>query len=70
MRFIPTTKLPLDCLKTSVLLDTLQELTNLHESAMLNTTRVFLEQEMSMIHGELDSRDEIDAAWGQERPMM
>lgn len=70
MMFVPTTKLPLDCLKTSVLLDTLQELTNLHESAMLNTTRVFLEQEIAMIHGELDCREETNNAWGQERPMM
>jgi len=65
MRFLPTTKLPLDCLKTSVLLDTLQELTNLHEGAMLDTTRIFLEQQIIMIHAELDCREDNNA-WGQE----
>lgn len=65
MRFKPVTKLPLDRLKTSALLDTLQELTNLHEGAMLDTTRIFLEQQMTLIHAELDCREDNNA-WGQE----
>jgi hypothetical protein len=58
MRFTPETKLPLEDLRTQSLLDVLQELVNLHESAMLSTTRVFLEQQIVLIHAEIDAREE------------
>lgn len=64
MRFTPETKLPLGDLKTQALLDTLEELVNLHDSAMLPVTRVFLEQQIVRVHRELDTRDETNKAWG------
>jgi hypothetical protein len=63
MKFTPNTTLPIDQLKTGSLLDTLQELCNLHESAMLSTTRVILEQHIALIHRELDTREETNKAW-------
>ena len=63
MKFTPNTTLPIDQLRTTALLDTLQELTDLHESAMLSTTRVILEQNITLIHRELDTREETNKAW-------
>ena len=63
MRFTPETKLPLEDLRTQPLLDCLQELTGLHESSMQNITRVFLEQQITLIHAELDAREEQEKAW-------
>tara|TARA_R100000951_G_C2638448_1_gene180071 strand:- start:932 stop:1135 length:204 start_codon:yes stop_codon:yes gene_type:complete len=64
MRYTPKTTLPLEDLKTQALLDTLEELCNLHESAMLSTTRVFFEQQIVLIHAELDVREETNNSWG------
>ena len=63
MKFTPNTKLPIEQLKTQALLDTLEELCNLHESAMLSTTRVILEQHITLIHRELDTREETNKTW-------
>ena len=64
MKFTPNTTLPIDQLKTQSLLDMLEELCNLHESAMLSTTRVILEQHITLIHRELDTREETNKTWG------
>ena len=61
-RYQPTTALPLENLKTQALLDLLQELVNLHESAMQSTTRLILEQQIVFVHAEIDARD--DSSWG------
>ena len=70
INYKPLTALPLEDLKTQALLDLLQELVNLHESAMQSTTRLILEREIVRVHAELDAREDINNAWGQERPMM
>lgn len=65
MRFTPKTTLPLEDLKTQPLLDCLEEVVGLHESAMQNITRVFLEQQITLIHAEIDAREEADKAWSE-----
>jgi len=65
MRFTPETKLPLEDLKTQPLLDSLEEIIGLHESAMQSLTRVFLEQQILLIHAEIDAREEADKAWAE-----
>lgn len=67
MRFTPKTVLPLEDLKTQALLDTLEELCNVHESVMLSTTRVFLEQQIVLVHAELDAREATEESWGIKR---
>lgn len=63
MRFTPKTTLPLEDLKTQALLDCLEEIVGLHESSMQNITRVFLEQQITLIHAEIDAREACDKAW-------
>lgn len=65
MRFTPKTTLPLEDLKTQPLLDALEEIVGLHESSMQNITRVFLEQQITLIHAEIDAREEADKAWAE-----
>jgi len=65
MRFTPKTTLPLEDLKTQPLLDCLEEIVGLHESSMQNITRVFLEQQITLIHAEIDAREEADKAWSE-----
>ena len=66
INYRPSTALPLESLKTSALLDLLQELVDLHEGAMQSTTRLILEREIVSVHAELDTREETNNAWGQE----
>ena len=66
INYRPSTALPLESLKTSSLLDLLQELVDLHEGAMQSTTRLILEREIVSVHAELDTREETNNAWGQE----
>ena len=57
-RYQPTTSLPLQDLHHQALLDLLQELVDLHEGAMLSTTRLILEQQIVFVHAEIDNRDD------------
>ena len=66
INYQPSTALPLESLKTSALLDLLQELVDLHEGAMQSTTRLILEREIVSVHAEIDTREETNNAWGQE----
>ena len=67
MRFTPETKLPLEDLKTQPLLDCLEEIVGLHESSMQRLTRVFLEQQILLIHAEIDAREKTDQAWAEHK---
>lgn len=67
MRFTPKTTLPLEDLRTQALLDCLEEIVNLHDNAMLCTTRVILEGHIVLLQAEIEVRERTDKAWADHQ---